>query len=297
MALLTRRDAGKLLLAGCAGAWVPIQELMSVTKIDSVVRGVQIGAQAYSFRDRPLDACIAAFREVGLGECELSEIHFQNANTHGQDINQWRLDTPLSYFQEVRKKFDDAGVSISAYGYNIHPQLTDEMIERGLQTALAMGLNCITTSTRVSMLPRIDKYAEKYKILVGYHNHDNTSDPDEFSTAESFARALKGASPYARVNLDIGHFTAANQDPVAFIREHHAKIVTLHIKDRKRDHGPNVPFGQGDTPIVEVLRLVRDNHWKIPANIEYEYDKYSPGLATLTEVKKCYAYCRKALES
>ena len=46
---------------------------------------------------------------------------------------------------------------------------------------------------------------------------------------------------------------------------------------------------------MEVLRLVRDNHWKIPANIEYEYNKYYQGLDTVAEVKKCYAYCRKAL--
>jgi sugar phosphate isomerase/epimerase len=295
MILISRRDAGKLLLAGCAGALVPAQDLLSVTKINSVVRGVQLGAQAYSFRDRPVDECIAAFREVGLGECELSEMHFQKANTHGPDLNQWRIDTPLSYFKEVRKKYDDAGVSLSAYGYNIHPDLTDEMIDRGFQATLAMGLNCITTSTRVSLVPRIQKFAEKYKVMVGYHNHDNTSKPDEVASAESFARVLKDPSPYTRINLDIGHFTAANEDPVAFIREHHAKIVTLHIKDRKKDHGPNLPFGQGDTPIVEVLHLLRDNQWKIPANIEYEYDK--PGLDTIAEVKKCYTYCRKALES
>jgi sugar phosphate isomerase/epimerase len=171
------------------------------------------------------------------------------------------------------------------------------MIERGFQMTQALGLDCITTSTKLHMVPRIDKFAQKYKIKVGYHNHDVTSDPDEFSTAESFERGLKGMSPYAQINLDIGHFTAANQDPVAFLKKHYARIVTLHIKDRKKDHGKDYYFGQGDTPIGPVLRLVRDNHWKIPANIEYEYNKYYPNLDTVTEVKKCYAYCRKELES
>jgi sugar phosphate isomerase/epimerase len=297
MALISRRDAGKMVLAGCAGALAPAHELWGATKINSVVRGVQLGAQAYSFRDLSLDAMIAAFQKVGLGECELTEIHFSKPYTHGTDVNQWRLDAPMSFFKEARKKFDAAGISLSANGYIFRPELTDEMIERGFLMTQALGLDCMTTSTKIHMVPRIDKYAQKYKIMVGYHNHDVTSDPEEFSTAESIERALKGASSYARINLDIGHFTAANQDPVAFIRQHHARIVTLHIKDRKKDHGKDYPFGQGDTPIVEVLRLVRDNHWKIPANIEYEYNKYYQSFDTITEVKKCYAYCRKALET
>jgi sugar phosphate isomerase/epimerase len=285
------------MLAGCAGALAPAGELWSVTKINSVVRGVRIGAQAWSFRDRPLDACIAACREVGLGECELSEIHFTTPNPGGPDLDPRRLDLPLSNYHVVRKRFDDAGVRISAYGNSFRADDTDQVIERVFKITQAMGLDCITTSTKISMVPRIDQYAQKYKIKVGYHNHDHSSDPNEFATAEGFERALAGASPYARINLDIGHFVAANQDPIAFLHKHHDKIVTLHIKDRKRDHGPNVPFGLGDTPIVEVLRLVRDNHWKFPANIEYEYGDYAPGLDTITEVKKCYAYCRKALES
>jgi len=73
--------------------------------------------------------------------------------------------------------------------------------------------------------------------------------------------------------------------------------VTLHIKDRKNNHGANLPFGEGDTPITAVLRLLRDQGWKIPANIEYEYGEEKKGLDTIAEVKKCYAYCRNVLES
>jgi sugar phosphate isomerase/epimerase len=295
MASISRRDAGKLLLAGCAGALVPAGKLRGAAMINSVVRGVQIGAQSYSFRDlREPDAIIKAFQTVGLGECELSS-GVEPTNLKGPDAAKWMSEAPLDYFKGLRKKYDNAGVLVYAYTYGFRKEFTDEEIDRGFQIAQAMGVKYITSSANVSVAPRVDKYAQKYKIMVGFHGHDSTSKPDEFSTAETFARAMKGASPYIGVNLDIGHFVAAGGDPVAYITEHHAKIVTLHIKDRKKDHGANLPFGQGDTPIVAVLQLLRDKHWKIPANIEYEYGK--PGMDTIAEVKKCFEYCKKALES
>jgi sugar phosphate isomerase/epimerase len=297
MSLISRRDAGKAILAGCAGALLPARQLLGVTKINPWIRGVMVGSQSYSFRDRSLDACIAALVELQIGECEVSEGHIELPANHAADISQARFEMPLSYYPTLRKKFDDAGIDLYAYACNIHANFTDPMIENVFQATRAMGLKLLTTSTKISMVPRIDKYAQKYKVRVGYHNHDHSSDPDEFATAEGIERAINGASHYAQINLDIGHFVAANQDPVAFILKHHAKVVTLHLKDRKRDHGPNVPFGLGDTPIAEVLRLLRDHHWKFPANIEYEYGKYAPNLDTFAEVKKSHEYCRKALES
>jgi sugar phosphate isomerase/epimerase len=295
MTLISRRDAGKLLLAGCAGAMVSAGKLRGVTMINSVIRGVQIGAQSYSFRDLPPDACIGAFREVGLGECEFCDFQAYPVDLKGEALKKWQLRAPMSYFKDVRKKWDDAGILLYAFTYAFRKEMTDEEIEWGFRVTQAMGVKDITSSANVSVAPRVDKYAQKYKIMVGFHGHDNTADPDEFSTPETFARAMKGASPYIGVNLDIGHFVAAGGDPVAYIREHHNRIVTLHLKDRKKNHGENLPFGQGDTPIVAVLQLLRDNHWKIPANIEYEYGK--PGMDTVAEVKKCFAYCKKALES
>ena len=296
MAFISRRDAGKLLLAGCAGALFPMRRLRGATMINSVIRGVQIGAQSFAFRDLSLDACIDAFREVGLGECELFHGHVEPPDLKGAEMTKWRLQTPDSHFREIRKKFEAAGILLYAYDTSsFHKDLPDEDIERGFQMARAMGTKCINASTNVSAVPRVDKYAQKYKMMVGFHGSDNTSNPDMFSTAETYARAMKGASPYIGVNLDIGHFVAAGGDPVAFITEHHAKITTLHIKDRKRNRGPSVPWGQGDTPVVAVLQLLRDKGWEIPANIEYDYGK--PGMNTVAEIKKCFAYCKKALES
>ena len=294
MAGISRREAGKILVAGTASTLLANQSIFAGPKVNSVVRGVTIGAQSYSFRDRPLDAAMQAYLTVGLSECELFQGHVEPAHLSREALRKWRLTVPLSHFHEVRRKFDKAGVELYAYNYSFRKGFSHEEMDRGFQMARALGVKYITASSNVSVAHQVDLLAQKYKIKVGFHGHDNTKDPDEFSTAASFERALKGASPYLGINLDIGHFTAANQDAVSFLRQYHQKMVTLHIKDRKRNHGANLPFGQGDTPIVAVLRLLRDNHWKIPANIEYEYGK--PGMDTIAEMKKCYAYCRKALE-
>ena len=297
MAPISRRDAGKVLLAGCAGLLIPRKPMLGAEKIDSVIRGVQIGAQSYSFRDRPLDACIDAYRAVGLGECELWQGHVEPRNMKSEELKAWRLTVPLSHFHQIREKFDRAGVLVYAYNLSFRPEMTDAEIERGFEMAKALGAEQITASATVSVAPRVDKYAQKYEIVVGFHGHDRTDRPDEFSTAETFARALEGASRYLAVNLDVGHFVAAGGDPVAYLRENHARINIVHLKDRKRNKGANLPFGEGDTPIVEVLRLLRDEGWKIPANIEYEYGEGKPGLDAVAEVKKCYEYCRRALET
>ncbi len=288
MALISRREAGQIILAGSAGALVTGRAARGSQMINSVIRGVQIGAQSYSFRDlKTPDAILQAFVTVGLGECELSS---------GGEPGNFRGFELVDHFEELRKKYDDAGVLIYAYTYGFREGFTDEQFDLGFQIARALGVKYITSSANVSVAPTVDKFAQKYKIMVGFHGHSSIDKPNEFSTPGTFERALKGASPYLGINLDIGHFTAAGGDAVAFLKEYHAKIVTLHIKDRRKgQHGDNLPFGEGDTPIIPVLHLLRDNHWKIPANIEYEYGK--PGMDCIAEVEKCYAYCKKALES
>ena len=110
--------------------------------------------------------------------------------------------------------------------------------------AKALGAEIITASTTLDVAKRIAPFAEKHKMIVAMHGHSNVNDPNEFATPESFAAAMK-MSKYFKVNLDIGHFTAANYDAVAYIREHHADITNLHLKDRKKNQGDNMPWGAG----------------------------------------------------
>jgi sugar phosphate isomerase/epimerase len=273
-----------------AGALAASRVFARPDKPNSVVDGVQIGAQSYSFRDRALDPAIAAMVQIGLSESELWEGHL-TPKLRGEELMHWRETVPPDSFKDVRRKFDDAGIQIYALNYSFQSNWTDRAIEHGFEIAQALGTDKITASTTLPVVDRIDKYAQKYKVYVGMHGHSSTK-PGEFASPDSFAQAMQGHSPYICVNLDIGHFTAAGFDAVDYIQQHHNRIITIHIKDRKKSQGDNMPFGQGDTPIRPVLQLLKKNGWKIPANIEYEYK----GGDTVAEVTKCYAYCREALE-
>ena len=129
-------------------------------------------------------------------------------------------------------------------------------------------------------------------MIVAMHGHSDLSDPNEFATPSSFAAAMK-MSEYFKVNLDIGHFTAANFDPVAYLREHHRDVTNLHVKDMKKNQGDDyVPWGTGDTPIKEVLQLLKHERWPIRAYIEYEYKGEG---TSIQETKKCFEYAKRAL--
>lgn len=206
----------------------------------------------------------------------------------------WRASTTPATWKGVAKKFSGAGIDLALLCYNMQDSMKDDDIEYGFQMAKALGVKGITTSTTLTMAKRIAPIADRHKLLVGYHGHDATNDPNQTATLESYA-TLMAYGKYNGVNLDIGHFTAAGYDAVAFIKEHHAKITNLHVKDRKKNHGPNVAvWGTGDTPINDVLQLLSREKYPIPANLELEYP-IPEGSDIIAEAKKCLAYVKSCL--
>jgi sugar phosphate isomerase/epimerase len=313
--MYTRREFGVLSLGALA---LP----KALYAIDSKVAGVRLGAQSYSFRELPrpegaldmVDVIIKAMTECGLGELELFAPHLEprqpfqfgrprpspgtpeaekaraEAEKARAELRTWRTTTPLDHFRGIKKKFDAAGIKIFAYNYSFNNSMDDGEIERGFEIAKALGAGVITASTTLPVAKKVAPFANKHKLTVAMHNHSNLKDPDEFATPESFEAAMK-MSPHYKINLDIGHFTAANFDAVAYLKQHHAHITNLHLKDRKKDQGDNVPWGTGDTPIKDCLQLLKKEKWPIPAMIEFEYK----GVGPVEEVKKCYAYAKQAL--
>ena len=230
----------------------------------------------------------------GGGRLQLTPEQQEERRAAMAKLAEWRKATGPDTWKKVAAKFNDAGVDVQLLCYNMQDSMTEDDIEYGFAMAKGLGVKGITTSTTLTMAKRIAPVADKQQLLVGYHGHDATNDPNQTATLESYD-TLMAYGKYNGVNLDIGHFTAAGYDAVAFIQKHHDKITNLHVKDRKKDHGPNVAvWGAGDTPIKDVLQLLKKEKYGFPANLELEYP-IPEGSDIIAEAKKCLAYVKSCL--
>jgi sugar phosphate isomerase/epimerase len=198
-------------------------------------------------------------------------------------LRTWRLEVDLARFRAVKAEFDKAGRILFSYNLSFNDSYTDAEIERGMQMAKALGTKIITASSPLSVMPRVAALAEKHDVIVAMHNHQEG--PEEFEKGMAL-------SPKIWVNLDVGHFFAMRHDPVAYLRAHHQRITNIHVKDRMANRGREMPFGQGETPLRDVLALVRDQKYDVPVCLEY-VGPDGPAV----ELKRCLDYCRGLIES
>jgi sugar phosphate isomerase/epimerase len=190
--------------------------------------------------------------------------------------------------------YNDAGVSI--YAVKDVRQGSDEELEYTFAVAEALGANHVTLElpggpNGSAQLKRLGDWGAKKKIYVAYHTHAQGS-----MTAFDHAFAV---SPGNMANVDLGHFVAGGNrggTPMDFLNKYHARISSFHLKDRTlpENCSLNLPFGTGQTPIREMLQLMRKNQWKFPASIELEYS-IPEGSNAVLEVRKCVEYCRQVL--
>lgn len=294
---------------------------------NSKFHGVQVGVITYSFRSLPgsPEQTLKYITDSGISAIELmgdpaEEFAGKPVNpvkmkpwTNGQapkytdeeraqmaeyvkTVAAWRATVPMDKFVAFRKMYNKAGVSIYAYKPNaLEPRSTDAEIEYALKAAKALGAKSVTVElpTDPAHSLRLGKLAEKHKVYIGYHAHTQATD-----TAWDVALAQ---SPYNSMNLDCGHYIAAGgnntkETLLALIEAKHDRITSMHIKDRKTktNGGANMPWGQGDTPIKEILNLLKDKKYAIPATVELEYD-IPTGSDAVTETAKCLAFAKASL--
>lgn len=318
----TRRDFG-ILAAGAAGALAVPGVLAAAGKPDSVFGGVQVGINApYSFhgmpagaddvlgyllqtgisaaelRSQPIEAALGApaLASKGVGEAIVGTTPPEAEQKAAiEALKKWRLSRSMNEFKAFRKKYEDAGVKIQIVKFDKIDAASDEVLDYCFQMAKALGANAISCEIPVSKTKRLGGFAAKHELMVGYHGHGNLANPEAFGRLGAWEQAF-WYSKFNGANVDIGHFFASNGfSPAEWIKENHTRITHVHLKDRKKNMGDGMPWGLGDTPLKEILLLMKKEKYKFQATIELEYP-VPAGSSVLAEVSKCVAYCKSVLE-
>lgn len=321
--MITRRDFGRAALAG-----IPLSAIRKA-QADVASNGVRLGVATYSYRDLVrtpgrdnVDDIIKALQSAGAKEIELASANTEPAGPNSgpavppppsaypppikppspeevaaaklavrNSLRSWRLSTAMSHYEAIRAKFQAAGIGVFSYRVDYDPSFTDEEIEITFQQAKSLGVGVIASMTTLNGATRIAPFAEKHGTVVALQNSADIKSADAIATPASFRKAL-AISKNFRLALDIGNLTAANYEAVAFLQENRTVVSQIQVKDRTRNGGGNEKFGDGDTPIQDVIRFVKEKRLSIPVIVAYEYI----GLGTpQEEVRKCLAFVKSAL--
>jgi sugar phosphate isomerase/epimerase len=203
------------------------------------------------------------------------------------ETRKWRAGVSLNKVKEFRKKWEDAGVLIDIVKWDGIFDFSDDELDYAFQVSKTLGARALSSEITIGKTKRLGQFADKHKMQVGYHGHTAVS--------PAIWEATFAEAKYNAANLDLGHFVAGqNTSPVPFLKKYPDRITHVHVKDRKYCNGPNVPFGQGDTPIKEVLQLMRANKWRFQATIEFEYP-VPAGSDRMAEIAKTVEYCKSCL--
>lgn len=291
--------------------------IQNLGKPNSLFNGVQVGAITYSWRSLPgsaedilrycIECNISAIELMGPTAEEfagapaalpfvrgpLTDEQKAERAENTQKIAAWRAAVSMDKFTQLKKMYNKAGVSIYAFKPSaLGANNTDAEVDYACRAAKALGATHATVElpNDPAQSLRLGQIAAKNKIYIGYHGHLQ-------QTYTAWDQALE-QSKYNAMNFDMGHYVAAGLEPLKFITDKHQYIVSMHTKDRKNkaNGGENVVWGEGDTPIVEALQLIRNNKYKFPASIELEYP-IPAGSDAIKETAKCVEYARKALEA
>lgn len=274
-------------------------------KADSKVAGVQIGLNVpYSFGNPAMsgDEILAACVGLGISGLELRTQPVEAflgvpkkdppagaGDPTREQLRNWRKSVSMNRVKVFRSQYEESGLLIEIVKVDGIFGMADEEIDYAFTLAKTLGGRAISTeiSHKKEELKRLGAFADKHQFMVGYHGHATTT-PEHWEEAFELAK-FNGA------NVDLGHFVAGNNiSPVPFLTKYHDRVTHVHLKDRKFHNGPNTAFGEGDTPIAEVLRLIRDNKWNIQATIEFEY-KVPAGSTRMKELARAIQFCRDAL--
>ena len=212
------------------------------------------------------------------------------------DLKAWRLSVPMSKFSDLAKLFNDAGIGIHIVKWS-PARWSDEEIDYAFKSAKAMGALGVHDEFSLDTAKKLAPFAEKNGMYVGLHTHMQFATP---GFEENEVQPALAFSPAVMLNFDAGHFFGSTgRNPCELLDKYGDRVKSIHLKDKT---GPNNQYaananqvwGQGETPLEELLLKVKNEKLPLWCDIELEYP-IAPWSNAVAEVLTCINFCRQIL--
>ena len=235
------------------------------------------GLQMYSVRDITKEDMEGALREVAA--MGYSSVEFAGFMGHSAE-------TILGWL--IKYNLEVSGTHTGLAG------LTDDVLEETIAYHKAIGCkNIIIPAANLSTKEEVDAVIDRINELIPilkaegidlhYHNHafEFEANQDGIIPQKEILERTK-----ALLEVDTYWVFAANEDPVAYIKEHQDRITVIHLKDGIGGH-EGTSLGQGKAPVKEVLATAKE--------LGYDIVVESEGLdpTGLEEVKRCIDFLKE----
>ena len=238
-----------------------------------------LAVQTYCFRAfKDNRDVVAAVRECGLANVELSSVHVNYADDEEAD--------------KALEVYRSAGIGI--VGMGVIPLKNDEAaLRKAFEFTKRAGGSVVSISFAPSGFEDVTRIAaglaEEYDLLLAIHNHGGRH---WLGNTQMLRHVFSVTSERIGLCLDTAWALDAGEDPVAMAKTFRNRLYSLHLKDFVFDRArkpEDVPVGTGNLDLKGLLAYLEESGFAGPLILEYEGDVDNPVPA----VKKCVEGVRR----
>ena len=258
---MKRRTFVQALAATTAGCALPVPFFRGGRQVKRV--SLELYSVRAEMRKDP-EGTLAAVRAMGYDDVELL----------------WSFGNFGRTNEQVKAALANTG--LKAPSAHISPLLLTQDWQKSLDAAAYLGQEyLIVPSLTAEAEKSIDEWrrwtdifntagtaARKSGIWLGFHNEPNHQKP--INGVVPIDLFIERTDPGAvRLQLDAGNMRMGGGDPMKYLREHHDRIWSFHLKDVIADNSKDTELGAGTVDFRAMLAMVGDIDEK-PCVVEQE---------------------------
>lgn len=245
-----------------------------------------MGVQAWTFNRFTAFEAIEQAAHAGAKYIEFypgQKLRPGSEATLGQDMG----DGPTAELRTQLAKFGLRAIAFGVTGISTDPARARALF----QWAKGLGIQVINTES-TDALDTIEAMVKEFDIKVGIHNHPRrANDPSYKVWDPAYVLSLvKNRDRRIGSCADTGHWVRSGIKPIDALRLLRGRIMGCHLKDLNEfaPSAHDVPYGTGISDIPAILNEFRQQKFRGPASVEYEYNEDH----SLPEVASCLGFVR-----